>query len=182
MNNLEWIRKPWYWVRDGIFLAGMYPGDADTERERFQLNALLDAGIGTVVDLLEPGECRRLGLPATSYHLHLKELAAERNLPITVHSMGFQDMSIPSPDLMRDILDTIDGSITSGIPVYVHCLAGVGRTGTVVGCWLARHGIASGNEVLKEINKLREYRSSIDLKSPQTFDQCNMVREWGRGH
>ena len=34
-------------------------------------------------------------------------------------------------------------------PVYVHCWGGIGRTGTVVGCWLVRHGM-TGDEALAE--------------------------------
>ena len=37
---------------------------------------------------------------------------------------------------MREILDCLDDALRSGRKVYVHCRAGIGRTGTVVGCLL----------------------------------------------
>ena len=38
------------------------------------------------------------------------------------------------------MLDTIDQALAAGHTMYVHCWGGVGRTGTVVGCHLVRHG------------------------------------------
>lgn len=33
-------------------------------------------------------------------------------------------------------------ALAAGQTVYVHCYGGIGRTGTVVGCWLVRHGLS----------------------------------------
>ena len=38
--------------------------------------------------------------------------------------------------------------------IYLHCQAGIGRTGTVVGCYLVRHGL-SGRAALSHLNELR---------------------------
>ena len=50
---------------------------------------------------------------------------------------------------MASILDAIDAALDGGKTVYVHCWGGVGRTGTVVGCWLVRHG-KTGDEALRQ--------------------------------
>ena len=50
------------------------------------------------------------------------------------------DISIPAdPNQMIAILDAIDAALFEGHGVYIHCWGGVGRTGTVVVCWLKRH-------------------------------------------
>ena len=36
---------------------------------------------------------------------------------------------------------------------YVHCRAGIGRTGTVIGCYLAEQGL-EGAEALRQLNQL----------------------------
>ena len=38
---------------------------------------------------------------------------------------------------------------------YIHCWGGVGRTETVVACWLLRHGLAAPEVVLKKLTWLR---------------------------
>ncbi|TFH19935.1 MAG: hypothetical protein E4H03_13055 [Myxococcales bacterium] len=41
-----------YWVIPGELLAGAYPGDTDPEKMNARLNALLDAGIHSVINLV----------------------------------------------------------------------------------------------------------------------------------
>ena len=82
---------------------------------------------------------------------------------------------------MRAILDEIDRSIQKNHPVYVHCWGGRGRTGTVIGCYLARHGMAVGQEALARINFLRSALPDSTARSPETSEQCEMVILWAAG-
>ena len=45
-----------YWVVPGQLLAGCHPGDEDAKKMDTRLQALLDAGIGSVVTLIEEEE------------------------------------------------------------------------------------------------------------------------------
>mgnify|MGYP001305369985 FL=1 len=92
-----------------------------------------------------------------------------------------RDVSIPSRSFMKDILGHIDRNITDELPTYVHCWGGKGRTGTVVGCYLARHGIALGNEALRMIEWLRQYDPKSGEPSPETREQRHMVATWKKG-
>ena len=63
-----------------------------------------------------------------------------------------------------------------GDPVYVHCYGGIGRTGTVVGCWLIEQG-AAGDDPIATIAELR---ANIRFRrpSPETREQVAFVRGW----
>ena len=45
-----------YWVEPGRFLAGEYPGKFNIEETRQRVNALLEAGFTTFIDLTKPNE------------------------------------------------------------------------------------------------------------------------------
>ena len=80
---------------------------------------------------------------------------------------------------MVDILDIIDNALFNGKNIYFHCYYGR-KTGTVVGCHLARHGI-QGEEALQKIQELRAGIPNENSLSPETTDQIRMVKEWTKG-
>ena len=89
-------------------------------------------------------------------------------------------MSANTVKKMTELLDAIDESVDAGKTVYLHCAAGLGRTGVVVGCYLVRHGM-SGEEALAAIPCMR--RRDIPghtMVSPESQAQRNMIREWGQ--
>jgi protein-tyrosine phosphatase len=65
-------------------------------------------------------------------------------------------------------------------PVHMHCWGGKGRTGTVVGCYLARHAMAAGSDVIDMIKELRKNTEDFSDPSPETREQINMVIKWGK--
>ena len=89
------------------------------------------------------------------------------------------DMGTPTSGYVMRILDDIDAAIAAGDRVYVHCWGGVGRTGTVIGCWLARHELADGDPIAR-IAALRTGIAGA-RPSPETPGQVDLVRGWRRG-
>jgi len=161
-----------------MLIAGEYPGTRDSEATRQKIGKLLDTGVRLLINLMEPYELDFFGSPIFHYEDILAELAYERHIDARMHRFSIVDMRVPGPELMRQILDTIDEALGEGLPVYVHCLGGIGRTGTVVGCFLIRHGLASPENVLDRIARLRAKDPKADRLAPEAPVQREFVRHW----
>ena len=159
-----------YWVQDGHLIAGEYPGALNGQDARRRLCALLAAGVTCVVNLTEEHE-----LP--SYTELLAEEARALGRPIVHLRESIPDFSVPSIATMTRILDVIDHVLAEGQCVYVHCWGGIGRTGTVIGCYLVRHGL-SGDAALAQIAQWRVGTPKADRPSPETAEQRDFVLNW----
>ena len=161
-----------YWVSPGRLMAGEYPGSVDGEDGRPKLRRLLQDGVSVLLDLTEAGELE-------PYMDTLAKEAQRVDSASEYLRRPVQDWGTPSAELMSTILDDIDAAVEVDKLVYVHCMAGLGRTGVVVGCYLVRHGM-SGQEALDEIPRLRHGISGGAMTSPYTEAQRQMVRDWPR--
>ena len=170
-----------YWVVPGKLFAGCYPGSEEKEEAGRIHRAMLGQGICHVVNLMEPDETNWSGRPFVGYEDPMKDAARTMGRDITFQRFPIKDMSAPPRIVMCRILDNIDENVEKGKPVYVHCWGGIGRTGTVVGCYLARHGIADGENILAMIGDLRRHTANHRVTSPETVEQFDMILSWVEG-
>ena len=80
-----------------------------------------------------------------------------------LHIMS-NDMGVPEFVDLVSAVDFIHRRITNNEPVMVHCLAGLGRTGTILACYLVKYQNMSADEA---IQKVREERSGSIQSYPQ---------------
>jgi hypothetical protein len=163
-----------YWVEPGRLLAGEYPGSFDEEPTRKRIDTFIEAGFNTFIDLTKPNEM-------TPYSAILHEQSQAYDVEVQHHRFPIGDYGLPTPELMRSILDRIDESLRAGRKVYLHCWGGIGRTGTTIGCYLVRRGL-SGDEALRQLAEWWRGvpKSYIHRHSPETGEQTAFIRTWNQ--
>jgi predicted protein tyrosine phosphatase len=163
-----------YWVEPGRLLAGEYPGQYTPESTRQRIDALLEAGFDTFIDLTKPNE-------TIPYFRVLLEESKYYEVEVQHHNFPIGDFGLPTPETMKSILDTIDTALQDGRKIYLHCWGGIGRTGTTVGCYLVRRGM-NGEEALKQLAEWWRTvpKSQIHLHSPETYEQVQFIRNWAQ--
>jgi hypothetical protein len=155
-----------YWVEPAHIAAGEYPG-ADG-----RIAALMAHKIGGFIDLTADTGLR-------GYAEDAARLAAAQGRDVLHRRFAIQDMGVPAVETMRAILDTIDAWRAAGRPLYVHCHAGIGRTGMVIACHLVRRGLAPA-DALAELGRLRQGSRYAHVPSPETEAQGEFVAQWRR--
>jgi len=161
-----------YWVEPDRFLAGEYPGSFDLNHACQKIETFVKSGFNTFIDLTRPHEL----IP---YESILKDLAKIYGCDWSYHRFPIRDYDLPTRETMVTILDKIDASLSANCKVYLHCWGGVGRTGTVIGCYLVRRGF-TGEQALaqlaewwKEMPKRLHYP-----RSPETDEQVEFILKW----
>lgn len=155
-----------YWVVPGRLLAGEYPGGTGPEDTRERIALLLDAGIDFFLDLTEPEELE-------PYDSALPEATTYVRKPVPDHGVPLE------PEHMREILWYLADALADGRCVYLHCRAGIGRTGMTVACHLIEQGHAP-EAALARLNELwlQCARSATWASVPETPEQITYVRDW----
>ena len=163
-----------YVVPGARLLGGEYPITPDPVEARQKLARIVAAGVDLFIDLTTSDD------PLEPYEDLLAEVGNGRKVEYQRHPI--RDMDVTDARTMTRILDALDHALLAGRTVYVHCWGGVGRTGTVIGCWLARHGL-DGDAALRTVGELfgtvsEKKRLAHPTGSPQTRRQVEMVRGW----
>jgi protein tyrosine phosphatase len=168
-----------YWVVPNMLLAGETPSHINRNITNQRITALLNAGITHMIDLSnEQDQC----LP---YQDELESCLEKTAKSCHYQSFPLIDFQRPEDQQIKDILNAIDQAHFNNGIVYVHCWGGVGRTGTVVGCWLKRHfinGVVHLNNrklVLKDL--WAECPKSKYYHIPQSRGQKMLVAHWKLG-
>jgi hypothetical protein len=155
-----------YWVRTGQLLAGEHPFGRDPVDAHNRLAALRASGIDSFLDLTESFE-------APNYRRLLPRQVDYVRLPIADHDVPKEVAQ------MRDIQSRIRAALAADRHLYVHCRAGIGRTGLTMGCFLVEQGL-DGRAALEELNRLWQCSTNAQAwpRIPETEAQAQYIRNW----
>lgn len=174
MDEFNFLEVPFpdsYWVVPGLFLAGEYPGSRSESDARKRIQELLKTGLRAFFDLTRPGELE-------PYEAMLQEEADWLGLVVEYHQISIQEFGVANTPEITHTLDAIEAAMTRDMPVYLHCHAGIGRTGLLVGCYLARHGF-TGQVALEHLTQLRRSVPGSEwTRSPESDEQVEVVLYW----
>ena len=87
-----------------------------------------------------------------------------------VHS---NDMGVPTFDDLNESVDFIHKRIEDNDPVMVHCLAGLGRTGTILACYLIKYEKMSAEDAIQHVREKRH-------GSIQSFVQEELIFQYAK--
>jgi len=162
-----------YWVVPGRLLVGEHPGSRSRARSMDRLRRFLKAGITCFIDLTEADE-------SPAYEL-LLPFEAPSGRPVEYLREPIPDHGVPADcATMGRILATLDRALEAGHCVYLHCRAGIGRSATVAGCWLAERNPGGGDAALDELADywLQCRQANFWPQVPETSEQTEYVRSW----
>ena len=66
-----------------------------------------------------------------------------------------EDLSAPDMDKIDETVDFIQERIKNDEPIMVHCAAGIGRTGTILACYLVKYQNMSAKNAIEKVRKER---------------------------
>lgn len=164
--------KSSYWVIKNHLIAGEIPTSVDANKSIIKLNGLISSKVKAVINLMELDEKDH------DNNLFFDYTSILEKANIDIYRFPIKDMDVPSPVQMMRILKQIEYYNKRNELVYLHCWGGLGRTGTVVGCYLLMKNIANKNNVLKNIIELKKNTPLSNKKSPQTTEQAEFILNW----
>ncbi len=169
---MKQLREHIYQLNSLPIWCGCMPVDTDQEMSYRNLSYLYELGVRRIINLTEAIESGPNTVLGQNYLDSLEALKKEE-CAIDLHLMPIKDYGVPTLDFMREILGLIeqeDGGL------YIHCMGGAGRTGTVVGCYLREVYEVSAEQALES---LREHIALTKIhRSPETAEQIAMINNW----
>ncbi|HHT9126182.1 MAG TPA: dual specificity protein phosphatase 23 [Candidatus Brocadiia bacterium] len=138
---------------------------------------------------LIPGEIAGMARPASTIHdfESLRDDGIDAIVSLTenplnkplIEEFGFEyvhipieDLSVPTMDQVEDFVEFATRMRNDGKKIVVHCGAGIGRTGTMLACYLVSKGY-SAEESIDEVRRKRP-------GSIETDEQVEVIHRYER--
>jgi len=151
--RIDWIDSKVIRVSGRLGMT-ICPGRTDHNRDLVEdMGALKEAGVDTIYGLLTERDLEWAGVP------NIKQVAEQ--LDIDYKRFPIPDQGVPSLDEAAVVIRTIIDDLKSGQSIVLHCVGGLGRTGTIGACVAIDRGL----EPHVAIQLIRDTRSQRSIES-----------------
>jgi atypical dual specificity phosphatase len=132
-----------YWIVPGRLVAGEWPVP--------HLDWLAREGVSVLINLTD--------------HEY-------RDTRFRIHGIPVPDGAAPGEAQIQEFCRLVEDELTRQKTIYVHCLAGCGRTGTMMACYLVYRDRLDPREAIRHVREIRPC-------SIETAAQAEAVISWG---
>jgi atypical dual specificity phosphatase len=87
------------------------------------------------------------------------------------------DMGVPSFDDLKSSVDYVHERIQNEEPVMVHCLAGLGRTGTILACYLIKYEKMSAEDAIQHVRQKRHGSIQSPIQEEMIFQYAKTLND-----
>jgi atypical dual specificity phosphatase len=141
--------KGFVWIVDGVLAGCPMPGVSSPIS--YDLGLIASIGVTYLITLTEE-----------DLDQEELEVSGLRNLHLPIY-----DRETPSLNQMHMLLFKMQKLIDDGEVLAVHCLAGIGRTGTVLAAWMIKEGGITADESIKRLRLINS--SFVQTKMQEDF-------------
>lgn len=128
------------------------PGRKDRGRDlKRDIESIKSNGVGSVVSLLTEDELDFYGIPNLTNEFENEGLHSKH--------VSIVDQGIPTEDELQEIISWMNYRIGNNDKVLVHCVGGLGRTGTIVAAYLKKYHKLSSDGSIEMVRKSRSLRA-----------------------
>lgn len=139
-----------------------------------QFKWLINHGIGTIVTVRE--------VPLPSHWLSLND---KKNLNVDTQRLDkvnylhlrVEDYHSPTVQEIDSTVKFMENEIKENRPVLVHCAAGKGRTGTILGAYLLRNQKIGAKEAITRIRNIRPGSIQTDSQEKSLYEYEKYLKE-----
>ncbi len=138
-------------MANGIGLT-ILPGRKDRGRDlQADLEVLRELDYNRVACLITRDEFERYGVPELE--------AAYEAGGFELYHLPIPDQGVSRLDAMHAVVDWIHGHQSAGHKVLLHCVGGLGRSGTVAACYLIKHEKIAADDAIAQVRAARSPRA-----------------------
>lgn len=128
------------------------PGRKDRGRDlKRDIESIKSNGVGSVLSLLTEDELDFYGIPNLTNEFENEGLHSKH--------VSIVDQGIPTEDELQEIISWMNYRIGNNDKVLVHCVGGLGRTGTIVAAYLKKYHKLSSDGSIEMVRKSRSPRA-----------------------